>query len=151
MINRSIRQKKKLLAFLGLGFAVLFWAVNAVIAKGVSTHVNPMALSFFRWLLAFIFIFPFAVKGLKKDRVLIRENLGFLFAVSIPSVAIYNSVLYMGAQYTTATNIALVIAAMPAMTLGFAWLINRQRPKMLQVLGILISLGGVMIIVFPGV
>jgi drug/metabolite transporter (DMT)-like permease len=121
-----------------------------VIAKGVTAQINPMALSFFRWLSALIFIFPFALKGLKKEIIPIRENLGFLFILAIPSVAIYNSVLYLSAHYTTATNIALVTAAMPAMTLCFAWLINRQPPRVGQTLGILISLCGVIVIISKG-
>lgn len=141
---------RMLLAFLGLGVAVLFWAINAVIAKGVTAQVKPMALSFFRWSAALIFILPFALKGLRKDRISIRENLVFLFILSIPSVAIYNSVLYIGAQYTTANNIALVVAAMPAITLGFAWAINQKSPKMIQLLGVLISLGGVLVILCKG-
>jgi drug/metabolite transporter (DMT)-like permease len=147
---KSAGHHKLLLAFLGLGLAVLFWAINAVIAKGVTAQVKPMALSFFRWFAALMFILPFAAKGLGKDRIPIRENLGFLFLLSIPSVAIYNSVLYLGAQYTTATNIALMVAVMPAMTLGFAWAINQKPPKMIQVLGILISLGGVLVILSKG-
>jgi len=138
------------LALLGLGFAVLFWAINTVIAKGVTAHIKPMALSFFRWIAALAFILPFAVKGLKKDIIPIRENFGFLVILSIPSVAVYNSVLYLGAQFTTATNIALVVAAMPAMTLGFAWIINGQRPRIYQTLGILVSLVGVVVIISKG-
>ncbi len=79
MKNISAIHRNKILAFVGLGFAVLFWAINAVVAKGVIAQVNPMALSFFRWMAALVFIFPFALKGLKKDRVPIQENLGILF------------------------------------------------------------------------
>jgi drug/metabolite transporter (DMT)-like permease len=146
----GIHKHNKALALLGLGFAVLFWAINTVIAKGVIAQINPMALSFFRWLAALIFIFPFAFNQLNREFIPIRQNIGFIFVLSILSVAVYNSVLYMGAQYTTATNISLVVAAMPAMTLGFAWMINRQRPKRLQTLGILVSLAGVMVIISKG-
>lgn len=148
--EKSADQGKTLWAFLGLGVAVFFWAINNVVAKGVITQVPPMALSLFRWITALAFIFPFAFKKLKKEIVPIRENLGFLFVLSIFSVAAYNSVLYLGAQYTTATNIAMVIAAMPAITLGFAWLINHQKPQFLQTMGILISLAGLMVIISKG-
>lgn len=142
--------KNRIWALWGLGLAVLFWSINTVIAKGVVDQVFPMALSFFRWVSALVFILPFAAKGLKKDWLSIRENLGFLFVLSIPGVTVYNSCLYLGAQHTTATNIALVTAAMPAMTLGFAWMINQQRPGFFQTLGILISLMGVGVIISKG-
>jgi drug/metabolite transporter (DMT)-like permease len=150
MKNKAAASIQNRWALLGLVFAVLFWAINAVIAKGVITRVNPLALSFFRWLTALVFILPFALKGLKRDRASIRENLGALFVLSIFSVAVYNSVLYLGARYTSATNIAFVVSAMPAITLGFAWLITGQKPKLIQTMGILVSLGGVMVIISKG-
>ncbi len=139
-----------MIAVTGLVLAVLFWAGNAIVARGVVDQVPPMALSFYRWLTALIVILPFAFRGVKKDQYHIRNNIGSLFILSLPSVAIYNSVLYLGAMYTTATNIALMAAAMPAMTLGFAWVINMQAPRLLQSLGILISLVGVVVIIAQG-
>lgn len=148
--SQHISRRRFSLAVAGLILAVLFWAINAIVARGVVNQVPPMALSFYRWLTAFIFIFPFAYRGLKKDWPHIREHIGSLCILAIPSVGIYNSVLYLGAVYTTATNIALMAAAMPAMTLGFAWAINRNAPRLLQSLGIFISLIGVIVIIAKG-
>nr|NJM04191.1 DMT family transporter [Desulfobacula sp.] len=110
---------KKWLAYSGLFLAVFFWAVNTVIAKAVALEIRPLALSFYRWLIAFMIILPFALPHLKKDGPLIRQHLGFLLILALPSVAGYNSILYFGAQFTTATNISLVAAAMPVMTSFF--------------------------------
>lgn len=137
-------------AMAGLTIAVLFWAVNTVVARGVVDHIPPMALSFYRWVAAFIFLLPFAMKPVKEDADMIRGNIWFLLLLAVPSVAVYNSVLYLGALYTTATNISLVVAAMPAVTLGFAWAINRERPKLLQMLGIAVALAGVVTIIAQG-
>jgi drug/metabolite transporter (DMT)-like permease len=134
----------------GLVFAVLFWAINTVVAKGVITQVPPMSLSFYRWVTAMLFLTPFAVVPLKKDLPVIRKNLGKLFWLALPSVAIYNSVLYVGALYTTATNISLVVAAMPTAALGLAWAITGDRPRPLQVLGIGLAMVGVLAIVLKG-
>ncbi len=138
------------LAMAGLVFAVLFWAVNAVVAKGVTDHIPPMALSFYRWAAALIFLFPFAYKGVRHEKKVIREHLWILFWLSLPSVAIYNSFLYLAALYTTATNISLVVAAMPAMTLAAAWFITKDRPRPVQVTGISLALLGVITIVAKG-
>ncbi len=146
----SPKRHKKGWAMAGLVLAVLFWAINAVVAKGVIEDIPPMALSFYRWLAALVFLFPFACKGIKAEKTIIKENLGTLFWLSLPSVAIYNSVLYLGALYTTATNISLVVAAMPAMTLGISWIINKDRPKLIQFAGIGLSLAGVVAIVAKG-
>jgi drug/metabolite transporter (DMT)-like permease len=141
---------KMWIAYSGLFLSVFFWAVNTVIAKAVVLEIRPMALSFYRWLIAFLIILPFALSHLKKDSLLIRQQLGFLFILALPSVAAYNSILYFGAQYTTATNISLVAAAMPVMTLLFSWLINKEKPHYLQSIGLLISITGVLLIITKG-
>ncbi|HCY84496.1 MAG TPA: EamA family transporter, partial [Desulfobacteraceae bacterium] len=137
-------------AMAGLAIAVLFWAVNTVVARGVVDHIPPMALSFFRWIVALVCLLPFALKPVMQDADIIRRNIWFLLLLAVPSVAVYNSVLYLGALYTTATNISLVVAAMPAVTLGFAWAINRERPRLLQIIGIAVALAGVVAIIAQG-
>lgn len=143
-------KKTILIAMAGLVMTVLFWAINTVVAKGVVDQVPPMALSFYRWLAAFVFLLPLAYKPLGREKKIIKKNLGWLFLLSVPSVAVYNSVLYLGALYTTATNIGLVLAAMPAMTLGLAWAINKEKPRVPQIVGICIALVGVVAIISKG-
>ena len=149
-MNKKNKIPPMVIAYVGLTLTIFFWAINTVIAKAVVMEIKPMALSFYRWLLAFIFILPFAVPHLKKDIVLIRQNLGILFILSIPSVTAYNSLVYFGAQYTSATNISLVVATMPVMTILFAWVMNREKPFALQAVGIMISIIGVLIIISQG-
>ena len=146
----KFKTSKVVMAYTGLTLTIFFWAINTVIAKAVVMEIKPMTLSFYRWLLALIFILPIAVPHLKKDVVLIKQNLMFLFFLSIPSVAAYNSIVYFGAQYTSATNISLVVATMPVMTIIFSWAVNREKPFVLQTCGIIISIIGVLIILSKG-
>jgi drug/metabolite transporter (DMT)-like permease len=149
-MSKKVQISPMMLAYSGLVLTTFFWAVNTVIARAVVLEIRPMTLSFYRWFLAFIFILPFAVPHIKKDITLIRQNLGFLFFLSIPSVAAYNSILYLGAQYTSAINIALVVTTMPVMTIVFSWIMNGKKPFALQTLGIIISIFGVLIIICKG-
>ncbi|MCP3872160.1 MAG: DMT family transporter [Desulfobacteraceae bacterium] len=150
MENKHSKNTKMVLAYAGLCLAVFFWAINTVIARYIIFDIKPMTLSFFRWFLAFIFILPIAIPHLKKDRAVIRHHLGFLFFLSIPSVAVYNSIIYFGAQYTTATNISLVAATMPIMTILFSWLMIREKSHLLQILGVMISFLGMVVIISKG-
>jgi len=150
MEKNQTRPTKIWPAYIGLSLAVFFWAVNTVIAKAVVMEIRPLALSFYRWLFALMIILPFAVSHLKKDSPLIRRHLGFLFILALPSVAAYNSILYVGARYTTATNISLVVATMPVMTLLFSWMMNKEKPLCLPSIGILISIIGMLLIITNG-
>ncbi len=150
MKKNRLHSRRMLLAFLGLCLAVFFWAVNTVIARKVVFEIRPMTLSFYRWVTAFIIILPFGFAHLKNDKKEIVKNLGFLFILSIPSVAVYNSVLYLGAQYTSATNISLVVAAMPVMTVFFSWIINNEKPMPGEFWGIVLSILGMIVIAVRG-
>lgn len=150
MGKKQNKTTQMVLAYSGLVLAVFFWAINTVIARSIVFEIKPMTLSFYRWIVAFFILLPFAVPHLKKDAGLIKENLGFLFVLAVPSVAAYNSILYLGAQYTTATNISMVVATMPVMTILFSWIMNREKPCFLQILGVTISLLGMLIIIAKG-
>jgi hypothetical protein len=43
-----------------LATAVLFWAGNSVVGRAMAGTVPPMALSFWRWVFAFLAITPLA-------------------------------------------------------------------------------------------
>ena len=150
MVKEFFKTHQMMLAYSGLCLAVFFWAVNTIIARGVVFQIRPITLSFYRWLVALIIILPFALPRLRTDFRLIKQHLGFLFFLSVPSVTAYNTILYLGAQYTTATNISMVVATMPVMTLAFSWIMNREKPALLKALGVMISLMGMLMIIARG-
>ncbi|OGR26650.1 MAG: hypothetical protein A2277_10610 [Desulfobacterales bacterium RIFOXYA12_FULL_46_15] len=150
MEKKQIKTTRIWLAYIGLSLAVFSWAINTVIAKAVISEIKPMTLSFYRWLTALIIILPFALSHLKTDGRLIRQHLGFLFVLAVPSVAAYNSILYFGAQYTTATNISLVAATMPVMTILLSWMMSKEKPRLIQSMGVMISISGMLMIIAKG-
>ncbi|HQK79871.1 MAG TPA: DMT family transporter [Syntrophales bacterium] len=142
--------RKVLIAYAGLAFAVLCWAANTVLARGVIQEVNPMALSFWRWVFALVMILPFGFLYVKRDLPVIKNNKLPLVVLSFFSVAVYNSLLYVAAHFTTANNMSIVTASMPAITIVAAWLIIHERPLVFQVLGVVISTTGMLWIIFQG-
>ncbi len=137
-------------AYLGLAFAVLCWAGNTVLARGVVHETGPMALSFWRWIVAWLIILPFSLPHVKRERGALLENKGKLVVLSLFSVAMYNSLLYVAAQFTTAMNMSIVTAAFPAITILFAWILIKEVPDRTQVTGVFIAALGMLAIIFRG-
>lgn len=54
-------------------FAVLLWSINAVVSKAAANVIDPAAISFYRWLLAFLLLTPFMIKGIVKNRAVVRQ------------------------------------------------------------------------------
>ncbi len=146
----KLDKKNALWAYAGLAFAVLCWAANTVLARGVIEEVNPMALAFWRWAVALVLILPVGIRFVKRDLNVIRSNKFPLTVLSFFSVAVYNSLLYVAAHFTTANNMSIVTATMPAITIVTAWLIIHEKPLMYQILGVVISTMGMLWIIFQG-
>ncbi len=153
MAIKKVRGKtynEKIVASILLTIAVLSWSLNTVLAKGMINEIKPISLSFFRWFTALCFILPFGLKSLIKQREIVKQNFKKIIVLSIFSISVYNSLIYCSAQFTTATNMSFVIAATPATTFILSWLFLRQQESVYKILGMLISLVGMIMIVFKG-
>lgn len=128
----------------------LFWAGNFVLGRALHAEIPPVALSFWRWSLAFLILLPFSYQRLIIQRDRLRRNWGVLTMLAVLGVTNYNTFAYIGLQTTTATNAVLLTSTTPVMILGLSWLLLAQRIRAGQGLGMALSLVGVAIIVTEG-
>lgn len=140
----------KLLACIGLLFTTFFWALNAVIARGLVGEVPPIGLSFWRWALVLLILLPISWRKLRRDREELKRHWRWLALLSIFCVSAYNSLQYLAVQATTAVNTSLVNTLIPVVTLFMAWLILAQRPGRLQFTGMLLAVAGMIVIISRG-
>lgn len=148
-INLSA-QRTFWLAFFGLVLTNLFWAINATLARGYMDQVAPIAMNLFRWLGAFVLLTPFALRGTIKNWLVIRPKLLPLTGLAILSITLYNSLLYLSANFTTAVNITLINTLIPVATVLIAWRVLGNRPRLMQLIGITVSIIGVLLILTQG-
>jgi len=137
-------------AYLLLTVAMLSWSGNIVIARALAGTVPPLGLSLMRWIIAFAVVLPFAFRELIAKRAVIRARWPVLLLLGLLGLTFCNSLSYVGVQWTTAINGALVNAAGPMLTLAAAFVLDRERATGRQISGILVSLMGVIVIVLRG-
>lgn len=137
-------------AYAGLVLTPLFWAGNAVVAKGTVESIPPLSMSFWRWVIALTVLLPFGLPGMVRHRRVIRQYLGSMVALATFSVAAFNSLLYYAAVTTSATNIALINATIPIFIALLAWLLLGDRTRPLQALGIALAVLGILTVVARG-
>jgi len=138
------------LAVLGLVATTLFWGGNAVVARATSEWFPPFTLSFLRWVLALLIILPFAWGPIRAHWATIRRHWPILWVLAALSVGLFNTLLYLAAQFTTATNITLVNSTMPV-AIGLMGLVFfGQRLKKHEIVGIILAFLGVLAIVSQG-
>lgn len=137
-------------AYLLLALACLFWAGNFVMGRGVSDTVPPMALSFWRWLLAALLILPFAWPYLKRDWPVIRQRLPYYLTMGFLGGTSFNALTYAALHTTTATN-ALVLNSANAVLIVIAnFIFQSIRPPLSQIIAIIIAMTGMLFIITAG-
>ncbi|PLY16935.1 MAG: EamA family transporter [Sedimenticola sp.] len=133
-----------------LALTTLFWGGNAVVGKIAVDHLSGTELSFWRWVIAFVVLFPFAYKAAWKDMSFYRANFGMVFLLAFLSVSVYNTFQYLALQWTMAINVGVVAASMPLMVFLMTWMLGQERTRGKQRLGAIFALLGVVIIISRG-
>jgi drug/metabolite transporter (DMT)-like permease len=128
----------------------LFWAGNFVLARALHADISPIALSFWRWAIALLILLPFVSSGLWRQRALIRRHWPVMTLFALLGITNYNTFAYLGLQHTTATNGVLLASVTPVLILGLSVLLFRVPLRRAQVVGILLSLAGVVLIATEG-
>lgn len=145
-----LADRRQTQAFALLGLVMVLWAGNSIIARAVRMDVGPFVLAFVRWTGATLVLAPFALRPLVRDWPAIKQGWMAIGLLGLLGVASFNTLLYSGLQYTTATNALLLQAAIPPAVMLFDRLFFGTRAGLWPSLGVLASVIGVVVIVFEG-
>lgn len=136
--------------YLLLTLASLFWSGNTIVGRWLAPYADAIDINLYRWLLAFFLLLPFCIKPLVKEWRVIRRQLAWIILLSVMGVVVFQSLLYLAFQTTTAVSAALILSVCPiVITLSNA-LIFREYLGFSSVIGVLISLGGVTVLISHG-
>ncbi len=140
--------KQTLLTYTALASAVLFWGSSFVATKVALQVFPPFCLIFFRFFAASIFFTFLLIRtGLP---ALTWKTAKPLLLLAIFQPGLYFSFETIGLQYTSATKASLIIATIPIVVLLFSIFILKERMRIINITGIIISLFGVALLVFGG-
>ena len=135
-------------AYIFLILCTLFWAGNFIVGKVATLFdIPPFTLNFYRWLIAFLILFPFTYKKLYQNLNEIRDNIIPLSIMGFTSITIFNSVVYYSLNYTQVLNGVLMISTIPVLIIFFSSISTSEKVKLPQILGLVISFIGVLIII----
>jgi drug/metabolite transporter (DMT)-like permease len=136
--------------YLLLSLTALFWAGNWVVGRAMRNDMPPVAMGFWRWTLALLLLLPFTAPELWRQRAVVARHWLTLAALGCLGAIAFNTLIYVGLQYTAATNGVLFNSLSPVFILLLAAVFLRERISGLQVAGMLLSLSGVLAIVARG-
>jgi drug/metabolite transporter (DMT)-like permease len=100
--------------------------------------------------LAFLLILPFTWKQFRKDWPAIRAQLPLMILISIAGIGAFNTLQYWALEYTSALNTLVLQSSGPLIVAIWSFVLLRVHLTLAQAIGILLSFGGVLIIVSHG-
>ena len=135
-------------AYLFLVLTTLFWAGNFIVGKAASLfEIPPFTLNFYRWTFAWLILAPFTLKEIIEKKNYILENIKLIIILGITSITIFNSIVYYSLNFTQVISGVLMISTIPVMIIIFCWLLKIEKTNIFQILGVIFSLCGVVVII----
>lgn len=130
--------------------AVLFWAGNAIASRLAVGEIEPFQLVLVRWILVAIIMTLLFGHQVREHWQQIRPRLWWLTMIGGTGFTVFNAMFYLAGHSTTAVHIGIIQGAMPVMVLIGAFIAYRTPIKGIQVLGVVITLIGVLIVASHG-
>lgn len=141
---------RKVLGYIELTIVALIWGATFVAAKDALAILNPVTLAFLRFLISSVLFLPLIYRDRQKGISIDTGDRGITIILGLLSVTCFYVFQFLGLEYTSATNVSLLIALIPIFTSGLSskWLQEEISKK--KVLGLLSSLLGVGIVITNG-
>ena len=139
---------KDKIAYVFLILTTLFWSGNFIVGKAASIfEIPPFTLNFYRWTFAWLILAPFTLNEIFQKKKYIYKNIKLILILGITSITIFNSIVYYSLNFTQVINGVLMISTIPVMIILFCWLLKIEKTNIYQILGVIFSLSGVVVII----
>ena len=140
----------KLLAYVLLAATALMFATNLLVARATADDLPPVALAFWRWSGAFVLLLPFCATTLWRHRAAALADWRDTLLLGMLGMGICGAVVYLAAATTSATNMGLIYATSPVLIILFARLFYGETMTGRQMLGVALSLLGMLVVIARG-
>lgn len=128
---------------LGILTAVAIWAGTYVVTDAALERSGPFTILALRFVLALVVLVPLAVRRGWRPRQALEPR---FIAFGLTGIVLHLGLETFGLMFTTPAQASLVIAAIPAVTVAMAVVFLGERPTRPNLVGIALSVIGVMVI-----
>ena len=137
-------------AYFLLTLTSLCWAGNAVAGQLARGHVSPQVLTSLRWLIVSAVLIAIYHADLRRYWTEIKQHRWQLIAMSVVGFTGFNSLFYIASTQTTGVNIGILQGSIPVFVMLGAYFAFRTKVTGRQILGVVITLSGVVIVAAKG-
>lgn len=149
MINRP-QNRQAISGYLFAIGATAIWSGNFIIARGLNENIPPISLAFWRWVVAVIVFLPFGLKSLIAERDLLLKRIPYLSVTALLGITIFNTLIYIAGQTTTAINLSLIAITFPVFIVILSRIVFRELITLNKAIGIIVVTIGVVLLITKG-
>lgn len=136
--------------YLLLVLAPTLWGGNIVAGKLAVGQIDPFVLLLGRWAGALLILLTIALPRVSRDWARIRPSLFWLAVYGVLGFASFNVLMYNAARFTAAVNASIEQAAISVLVLLGNFVVFGVRARMLQIVGLAITVVGVVYVATHG-
>jgi drug/metabolite transporter (DMT)-like permease len=127
---------------------VLLWCGNFIALKMCLEYLSPFGVTTFRVVAsALILFFVFVLWGeWQNGRKLGRQDMIYFFKLAFVGLFVNQTLFVIGLSHTTVSHSAIIVTFGPVFTLLFAWMKNEERLTTRAVVGMSLSVSGVVLL-----
>ena len=142
--------RNRFLVLIAVILATFFWGSNFNAGSSVVAEASTFVVATVRFSIASIIIMIFIVIKDKNNIVALQKNWIAFIALGLLGITGFNLAFFIGLKTTSAINGALIMATSPITTALLAAMIDKHKITVVQSVGMLTSLLGVVIVVSNG-
>jgi drug/metabolite transporter (DMT)-like permease len=136
-------------AYLLCVLVVIFYAGNILVGKALN-DLPPITIAFTRLVIALAVLLPIGWRSAWLARRSFIEHGRPLLLMTATGVAFFTTLIYAALQFTSATNVSVLEAVIPAVTVVLSFFVLHERLRPIQWIGVVVSLLGAVSVVVNG-
>ena len=130
--------------------AAVFWAGNTVAGRLAVDQISPFMLVALRWVLVLAMLWPLYGRQVREHWGAVRPRLAGIVLLGALGFTAFNAFYYVAAHYTSAINIGILQGSIPIFVLAGAFMAHGTRVTLVQLIGVLITALGVLVVATGG-
>lgn len=143
-------RREEITAYFLLTLCALFWAGSVIAGRAVAGEVPPMALNFWRWVLAFLIAAPIGLPAAWRARAMVRAHWRLLTVLALANMTVFGALIFAALQFTGAVNGSLLLGTMPINIILVSWLVTKTPISSRAWIGVALAFAGLAAIVARG-
>lgn len=133
-----------------LVLAALFWSGNFIAGRAIRNDIAPLELNTIRWIISLGVLLPFTFRGLITHRKALLQSWLKITLLGFTGIAAFHTMAYEALSLTAAVNCLLITALAPVATVAGGMVWNGFRPTVAQLVGLIVSLVGAIVLILSG-